>query len=298
MTNNEYLKKKLDEQTLKEGGQELNDLEQRGDGVKELLKKKFPDCSPTITYGGSKAKGTMIKEAYDLDIICYFPRDDEDAGGTLKEIYGRVENALSDDYRVERKASALRLRDKVGDDPGMDFHIDVVPGRYIDGESGDVFLYQNGVERERLKTNLEKHIRHVKASGVIGAIRLMKLWRFLHGLRIKHFALELLVIDLLSDKKGESLTNHLTHVWTKFRDESDSLSIEDPANENNDLSELLNTQIRSELASVARLTLTLIDTTGWEAVFGKLEGAGENQNASRLRAAVASVNTPTRPWSA
>ncbi len=298
MTNNEYLEMKLDEQTLKEGGQELDDLDQRGDEVKELLEKKFPDCSPTIKCGGSKAKGTMIKEAYDLDIICYFPRDDENAGGTLKEIYERVEKALSDNYRVERKASALRLRGKAGHDPGMDFHIDVVPGRYIDGESGDVFLYQHGVEKERLKTNLEKHIRHVKDSGVRGAIRLMKLWRFMHGLGIKHFALELLVIDLLSGKKGESLTSQLTHVWTKFRDESENLSIEDPANENNDLSDLLNAQVRSELASIARSMLQLIETTGWEAVFGKLEEASENQNASRIRAAVASVNTPTRPWSA
>jgi hypothetical protein len=241
----------------------------------------------------------MIKAAYDLDIICYFPRDDEDVGDTLKEIYEKVEQVLEAEYRVERKASALRLYDKAGDDPGMDFHIDVVPGRYIDGQSGDVFLYQHGVEKERLKTNLEKHIRHVKDSGVINAIRLMKLWRFLNGLRIKHFALELLVIDLLSGKTGGSLTSQLTHVWTKFRDESDSLSITDPANENNDLSELLNVLVRSELSSIARSTLSLIETSGWEAVFGKLEKPEDvEQKKSKLQAAVASVTSPTKPWSA
>jgi hypothetical protein len=217
----------------------------------------------------------------------------------LKEIYEKVEKALQDDYRVERKASALRVRDKAGDDPGTDFHIDVVPGRYMDGESGDVFLYQHGVEKERLKTNLEKHIRHVKKSGVVDAIRLMKLWRFLHGLSVKHFALELLVIELLLSREGASLTRQLTHVWTKFRDESDGLSIKDPANENNDLSELLNAQVRFELSSVARSTLKLIETSGWAAVFGRLEGSEDaDQKTSKLHAAVASVSTPTKPWSA
>lgn len=299
MTDNEYLAKKLDEQTLKEGSAELKDLDKRGDEVKTLLENHFTDSDPTIKYGGSKAKGTMIKEAYDLDIISYFPRDDEEAGKTLKEIYEETERALQEHYRVERKPSALRLRDKGGSDPGFDFHIDVVPGRYIDGDSGDVFIYQHAAEKERLKTNIETHIAHVQNSGVIDAIRLMKLWRCRNGLTIKHFALDLLVIALLSGKRSASLTSQLTHVWTKFRDESDGLSVSDPANENNDLSELLNSGVRSQLATVARATLSLVEDSGWEAVFGKLAEDGANgEKKAKLQAAVASVTTPTKPWSA
>src|SRR5262245_58526489 len=135
MTDNEYLTRKLAEQTLKQGSAELEDLNKRGDEVREALKEHFSDSDPTIKYGGSKAKSTMIREAYDLDLICYFPRDDDEAGKTLKEIYEETEKALQDYYRVERKPSALRLRDKSGSNPGLDFHIDVVPGRYIDGDS-------------------------------------------------------------------------------------------------------------------------------------------------------------------
>jgi hypothetical protein len=147
MTDNEYLAKKLEEQTLQEGSAELRDLNKRSDEVKKLLKKHFSDSDPTIKDGGSMAKGTMIKEAYDLDIISYFPRDDDDAGKTLKELYEETEMALQDSYRVERKPSALRLRDKAGGGPGLDFHIDVVPGRYINGDSGDVYIYQYGPRR-------------------------------------------------------------------------------------------------------------------------------------------------------
>jgi hypothetical protein len=297
MTDNEYLAKKLEEQTLQKGGVELTDLEKRGDEVKTLLENHFSDSSPKIKYGGSKAKGTMIKEAYDLDIICYFPRDDEDAGGTLKEIYENTEAALQGSYRVERKASALRLRDKAGDEPGQDFQIDVVPGRYIDGKTGDVFIYQHAAEKERLKTNLEKHISHVRDSGVADPIRLMKLWRCRNGLTIKNFVLELLIIDLLSGKKANTLTSQLSHVWKKFRDDSENLSVTDPANENNDLSELLKSGVRSQLSSVAGSTLNLIETSGWEAVFGKLEDSGTgDEKKEKLRAAVAAVSRPTKPW--
>ena len=140
MTDNEYLAKILEEQTLETGGSELKDLNNRGKEVKDLLEEHFTKCDPTIRYGGSKAKGTMIKESYDLDIICYFPRDDEDAGKTLKEIYEETEAALKDDYFVDRKASALRLREKATETTGgLDFHIDVVPGRYVirHGHLGD-----------------------------------------------------------------------------------------------------------------------------------------------------------------
>jgi hypothetical protein len=240
----------------------------------------------------------MIKEAYDLDLICYFPREEDEAGKTIKEIYEETEKALQDDYRVERKPSALRLRDKSGIDPGLDFHIDVVPGRYIDGDSGDVYIYQHAAEKERLKTNIETHIAYVKESGAVNAIRFTKLWRCRNGLTIKHFVLELLVVDLLSGKKSASLSSQLTHVFTKFRDESNSLFVTDPANENNDLSGLLDAGVRSQLSIVARSTLNLIEDSGWEAVFGRLVAANSLEGKmSALYAAAASVATPTKPWS-
>ena len=55
------------------------------------------------------AKGTMNREAYDLDIICYFAHDDTSAGKTLEEIYNNVSEALKGNYIVEPKGSAVRL---------------------------------------------------------------------------------------------------------------------------------------------------------------------------------------------
>ena len=260
-------------------GQEMRDLRARRADVEKLLRKKFEKCSPTIRYGGSKAKGTMILEAYDLDMTCFFGRDDDGAGETLQEIYENVEAALADDYLVTRKPSALRLKSKGLSDWATDFHIDVVPGRFIDEKNEDVFLYRSSGEKGRQKTNLDVHIEHVKNSGVTDAIRLMKLWRARNFLSVRHFVLELLTIELLRGKKSLDLPGQLKHVWTELRDNVENITIEDPANPTgNDLSELFSASVRQELSSAARRTLELIERSGWEAVFGAVPEKSSRSN--------------------
>ncbi len=301
METEEYLKSVLISQNLAPDSQEIKDLQQHRTDVEKLIREEFEECSPTIRYGGSKAKGTMIRESYDLDIISYFPHDDTAAGETLEEIYKNVQKALSGKYLVDPKASALRLKARDPKNYGVDFHIDVVPGRFTDDSKTDAFLYQATGEKKRLKTNLDIHIHHVKDSGLIDAIRLLKLWKVRNGLRVKNFALELLSIDLLKYKKSAPLYNQLRHVWTKLRDEVDDVSIEDPANPTgNDLCELLNPGIRLELSTVAKRTLEIIEKTGWEDVFDPVEDEKEENNGNRrieiLRSAAAGVTIPTKPW--
>src|ERR1051325_4626871 len=187
----------------------------------------------------------MIKKAYDLDLTCFFGRTQVGAGETLQEIYENVEAALTNDYLVARKPSALRLKSRDLNQWAADFHIDVVPGRFIDEKNEDVFLYRSSGEKGRLKTNLDVHIEHVKNSGVIDAIRLMKLWRARNFLSVRHFILEFLTIKLLEDKKSLDLPAQMKHVWTELRDSVETITIEDPANPTgNDLSELFNASVR------------------------------------------------------
>jgi hypothetical protein len=269
MSDNKYLRDILASQTLSNEGQEMEDLRKHRGDVERILRRKFESSSPTIRYGGSKAKRTMIKEAYDLDITCYFDRDDDDAGETLQQIYEKVERALADDYLITRKPSALRLKSKDLKQWAADFHIDVVPGRFIDDKNEDVFLYRSSGEKGRQKTNLDVHIEHVKNSGVTEAIRLLKLWRARNFLSVRHFVLELLTIELLKGKRSHELTEQLKHVWTELRDNVENITIEDPANPTgNDLSELFNASVRLELSSNARRTLSQIESSGWESVFG------------------------------
>jgi tRNA nucleotidyltransferase (CCA-adding enzyme) len=166
MSDNKYLEDILKSQTLDPDGQEMKDLRSHRSDVDKLLRKAFEKCSPTIRYGGSKAKGTMIKEAYDLDITCFFSNEETGAGETLQEIYENVEKGLANDYLITRKPSALRLKSKDLNQWAADFHIDVVPGRFIDEKNEDVFLYRSSGEKGRQKTNLDVHIEHVKGAAL------------------------------------------------------------------------------------------------------------------------------------
>lgn len=278
MTNEEYLNEILKSQTLANDGDELRLLRQRRTDVEKLLRDQY-GSSPSIRYGGSKAKGTMIKDSYDLDVICYFDNDDGSAGDTLQEIYDDVAETFEDDYYLERKPSAIRLKCKDSDEI-EDYHIDVVPGRYVDDERDDVFLYRHSGEKGRQKTNLDVHIDHVKDSGVISGIRLGKLWRVRNDFSVRNFILELLTIEVLGGQKNKSLTDQLTYLWTELRDNIDEITIEDPANPTgNDLSELFNTAIKLQLSEAATTALQHVDDDNWTAIFGELPES-KSQSAS------------------
>lgn len=296
MNGNQYLQDLLASQELTEGCPELVALDEERDEIERLLREKYPTSNLTFTHGGSRAKGTMIRDDYDLDEVVYFENDDTAAGETLEEIYEDVATLLEESYSVRRKRSALHLRSADGK---KDLKVDVVPGRYIDESKTDVFLHQNEGDKERLKTNLEVHISHIRDSGFTDEIKLGKLWRTRNGIRMKTFPLELLVIKVLNENSAGSLEDRFRRVLEAFRNDMDSLTIEDPANPSgNDLSSCLTDDLRDELSSTARDTLDTVDSSGWEAVFGKIEQ--EAKAAPRvqvLRAAAAAAPIATRPWS-
>jgi len=293
MTPNDYLESVLRDQTFAPDSPEVSELQARSEEVKGVLIEKYGSAL-RLREAGSKKKGTMIRESYDLDLTCYFPHADYSAGDTLREIYEDVAATLAEKYQTVGKESVIRVFDAFGK---TDFHVDVVPGRFVENDDGDVFLYRSSADKERLKTNLDIHINHVRESGVIDAIKLMKLWRVRNTLTIKTFVLELLVIKLLGDKKGKGLSDQLVHVWTVFRDDADNLTAEDPANPTgNDLSDFLNDTVRNELSTVAGAALKAIDESGWEAVLGP---TGEEDKAARAEALsriAATTSSRTKPW--
>ena len=73
MEPNDYLNEVLKSQNLSDDSEQLKNVQEKRKKVEGILRTGFPECSPTIQYGGSKAKGTLNKESYDLDMVCYFP---------------------------------------------------------------------------------------------------------------------------------------------------------------------------------------------------------------------------------
>src|SRR5438094_7622380 len=116
MTTKKYLEAVLEAQNLKDDSDELKKLQEHRKDVEKLLREKHPKAGLTIRYGGSRAKGTLIRELYDLDIVAYVPNGNNEMGSTLKEIYEAAEATLGGSYYVERKTSSLRLKSKNPDD--------------------------------------------------------------------------------------------------------------------------------------------------------------------------------------
>jgi len=289
-----YLKKILEQQTFENDDQELEDLRKHRKDIDKLLRAHFSKSTTSIRWAGSMAKGTMIRESYDGDMTCYFPHDETEAGTTLAEIFENTEKGLLKSYNVERKASALRVRDR--ESWTTDLHIDVVPGRFTTDEDTDVFLHRTTGDKERLKTNLQTHIDHIRQSGLQDAIRLLKLWKTQNGIdTAKTFVLELLVVKLLEDKTSSTISEQIEHVLTEFRDSPNDLSVEDPANSNNDLKPILD-QCRSMLSTAATNTLWQIENSGWESVFGELEEESDDVKVAGLTSAAVHVGSRTKPW--
>ena len=268
-TPEEFLREVLAEQSLIEGSPERDALLAEHERVRSLLVSSLAEATPSIDVGGSMAKGTLVRAGYDLDTICYFANDDDGAGTTLREIRDSVEEALKAEYAVKPKRSALRLTGRKAGT--LAFTVDVVPGRYVDDTRQDVFLFQEGGDKERLKTNIRKHVSHIKGSGHTDIIRLAKVWKLRADLGIKTFVLELLVIETLKTMLAAGLEVRLAAFWQALRDDIDNLKVEDPANPTgNDLSDIFGDDERETLSAAATVALDLVDAGDWEALFGRL----------------------------
>lgn len=294
MSGNKYLTDLLSSQKLDESSSEWAELDEEAANIERIIRQAYPDSRLMFTHGGSRAKGTIIREDYDLDEVCYFENEDIAPGETLEEIYENIAGLLAKHYTVRRKRSALRLSKK----DGSDLRVDVVPGRYVDDSGTDVFIHQNEGSKERLKTNIELHISHVRDSGCTDEIMLAKLWRTRNAIPIKTFPLELLVIEALATNGSGDLEDRFRRVLTAFADDIDNLYIEDPANPTgNDLSHALTDKLRKQLSKIAQNTLDTVDEYGWEHVFGKIESHEASlPRVQILRSAAAGIAVPTKPW--
>lgn len=235
MNPEKYLQNLLTSQDL--SPQQTRDLESHKKEITDFLQTEF-GTDPVIKYAGSWAKGTMIRERYDLDIVCYFPHNDS---RSLKDIRQDVATHLKSKYLLRPKASAERILDLKGSAAPIDFHIDVVPGRFIEG-SNNVFLHVEGGEKDRLMTNLKTHIDTIANSGCVPIIRLVKLWAHRNNISLKTFVLEMFVVDSLQGSKNKnSLTEGFKEVISAFKNNFASARIVDPANTNNVVSTSKNT---------------------------------------------------------
>lgn len=300
MKPSEYLAQLLKEQTVTKDSSEAKELQAHRADVEAVIMSAFEDDKPKIRYAGSYSKGTMIRDSYDLDIACYFPETKDD---TLPEIRQQVQEALSEKYYITPKASALRIEGIKDETEQMDYHIDVVPGRFVDDTETDAYLHVAYGEKERMKTNLDKHIAFVTNSGRQDILKLAKLWNSRNQIRAKSFVLDIFLIESFKGYTGTDLENAFKKALQEIADRFETAQIVDPANTGNIVSKVMTDSEKQNVASRAKDALQAIEdaedkTSAWKNVF--LDTEQKTTAAYYPPAPVVAptpINAPLKPWS-
>lgn len=251
MTNQEYLQSLLATQCLQPADlARLQGLRAKIEGQLDTF-----EGSPRFYYAGSYGKDTIIRSSYDLDIVMYWPHDTK---FSLAGIFSAVGESLKKHWTVvQPKTVAWRLPFENG------FHVDIVPGRALDGTFRYANLYRTDTGQS-LQTSIKVHIDNVRQSGRRELIRLLKLWKCRRNVPLKSFVLELMAIE---GARGTSLTElepQLSAALIHIRDRIQTGSVQDPANSNNDLA---SSMLASDRALTSAAASAAIQARTWSDVF-------------------------------
>jgi hypothetical protein len=250
MTAHEYLVQVLKSQEMR--AQDLALIHGARDALTTHLHRQLTP-QPRIYYGGSYGKNSMIREAFDLDLVVYFPHTDP---RPIADISGAVHQALVvGKYIVHPQTVALRVLSNGG------FHVDVVPARAEDASFRFANLYKRSQPPTTLRTSLKVHIEAVRKTGIGPIVRLLKLWRLRQGIALKSFALELLVARALGSQQPGDFGNAVVTILQFIEKEIPTIRLVDPANAANVLE--ITPQERKSVADAAARSLGMT----WKAVF-------------------------------
>jgi hypothetical protein len=223
-------------------------LRARRQTLQEALTGGWGEGAPRFYYGGSFGKKTLIAAHFDLDLVIYFP------AGDPKELYAAVERRLREaNHAPSRHNVALRLAYTKG------LHVDVVPGRALDETYYYADLYANDRGTTR-RTSLKAHI-DLARSGDRSIIRLLKLWRWRHGVPVGSFVLELAAAHALAGGKGRTLEDKLECVLRFLADSWLDARLVDPANPENVVTDDMREPDKALVMSAAQ---NAVKAPGWE----------------------------------
>lgn len=205
-----------------------------------------------VTPSGSFAKGTANRSGTDIDLFISLSTATTE---TLKEIYDSLCKTMTDKgYSPKRQNVSINVHVNGSS-------VDLVPGKRQDTYTDDHSLYRRKADTW-IKTNVTKHINHVRQGGRINETRIIKLWRNQKSLDFPSFYLELTVINALSGQYG-SLSKNVWNVFVYLRDTFPNARVIDPANTNNIISDDLTATERASIKSAAEQALR---ATNWSQI--------------------------------
>ncbi|KTD25066.1 SMODS domain-containing nucleotidyltransferase [Legionella maceachernii] len=248
MTSEQYLNliiTKYNPRNLLNSSQELIRL-------KTILKIWANSCYLDIIESGSRAKGTAISIASDVDYVVSLTSNCNESDGGLKSIYDSLFKRLSAEYPVVRKQN-VSCRINLNN-----LQVDVTPAKKHNGNTNYHWIYRSESNQYH-QTNMQQHINDILTSGRIQEIKIVKIWRELNKLDIPSIYLEYLIIKnilLNKPKDPNKLGSNAFHIFTELaKDTNNPLfsRVVDPANSNNILSDLITQNEKFNIIKVAKI---------------------------------------------
>lgn len=266
MTENTYLNSLL----TKYQARDLNLYNTQLDELKTTIKNWANDCYLDIVNSGSRAKGTAINLASDVDYMlslrntCVIKnKSDGSSDDTLKALYDSLHTKLSEKYPNKTRNQNVSIRVTI-DSPWTIYplEVDITPARKLSGNTNNHNLYISKSDTWKL-TNVQIHTNDISLSGRTNEIKLLKIWRHCHKLDFPSIYLEYLIVNKILYYKPKASVNresnflHILQELAKKKDDSSLYqSLDDPANSNNRLSDLLTDTEKDKIRKQAESSLT------------------------------------------
>jgi hypothetical protein len=242
--------------------------------VREFLQEKYGNNIHNPFDSGSYAKNTAVNTKFDFDLVIPFKKS---SSTTLKEMYDDLFSALNEKYRDSANVRAQKVSiglEFFSDDDNHTINIDVVPGRELNQdqflEDRKLNLYVNkqyGILEEgsdRLRTNVNAQIDNIKnrveSTDIRKVIRLLKVWKVNNNGIMKSFLIELITIKAF-DSEGISgtLWDKLKAVLEYVKDNIETVTLSDPGNSSNNVSDTLTVNDKSSLKQDMAFILNRIE---------------------------------------
>jgi hypothetical protein len=236
MTGDEYLASILQKYAVNTAGAEA-----AGQSIYPVIERWSNGYLSKAEFSGSLAKGTCISIGTDADI---FISMSSNTPGTLADMYQTLYNAVTSAGYSSRKQNVSIGTTVNG------YSIDLVPGRRQSQHGDDHSLFRNKANTWT-QTNISKHIAYVTGSNRINEIKIIKIWRQLHGLSFPSFFLEMAVIDALTYARNGNLAANVLTALEHIRDKIKSARYIDPANSNNVISDDCSVSEKNTIATQA-----------------------------------------------
>lgn len=195
----------------------------------------------SIHTAGSIAKGTAISDTSDVDILISV---NPTAVETLEEVYEKLFNRFTaDGFSPRRQNVSLGLNIS-------NWKVDVVPAKKQSLLNNQHSLWSHKSQTWR-ESNIHQHVQYVVNSGRINEIKLIKIWRKLHGLEFPSFPLEITVINALSGHSTTTLSANFVTALQYIKDSLPTVRILDPTKTSNVLSDELTVAEKNTLSDKA-----------------------------------------------